>query len=59
MPISQNIYADFTGGEVTAISSVEPAENEWLLLEGFVLDDNGRLRAQWAGVSWDTGDSGS
>lgn len=59
MPISQNIYADFTGGEVTAISSVEPAENEWLLLEGFVLDDNGRLRAQWAGVSWDTEESGS
>lgn len=56
MPIEAALLADFTGGEIRAISSVEPAENQWLLLEGLVLDQNGRLRSQWAGVTWDTGE---
>ena len=59
MPIENEILADFTGGEITAISSVEPRENQWLLLEGFVLDKNGRLRSQWAGVTWKAESSGS
>jgi hypothetical protein len=56
MPIEQAFLSDFTGGEIAAISSIEPSERQWLLLEGLVLDQNGRLRAQWAGVTWDTGD---
>lgn len=59
MVVEASFLADFTGGEVRAISSMEPEENQWLLLEGLVLDQNGRLRAQWAGVTWDTGDEGS
>jgi hypothetical protein len=61
MPVEARYLADFTGGEIYAISSVEPRENQWLLLEGFVLDQNRRLRSQWAGVSWDveTDDFGS
>jgi hypothetical protein len=55
MPIQQSILADFSGGEISAISSVEAKDNQWLLLEGFVLDQNGRLRSQWAGVSWEIG----
>lgn len=59
MPIEESILADFRGGEIYAISSVEPAESQWLLLEGLILDNNGRLRSQWSGVTWDTGDDGS
>lgn len=59
MAVSAELLADFTGGEISAISSVEPLQNQWLLLEGFVLDRNGRLRSQWSGVTWDTGDDGS
>lgn len=56
MPIEPYAMPDFTGGEIRALSSVEPTENQWLLLEGLVLDQNGRLRAQWAGVTWTTGE---
>lgn len=52
MPIEANFLDKFTGGEIFAISSVEPAQNQWLLLEGLILDQNGRLRAQWPGTSW-------
>jgi hypothetical protein len=53
MAIEPKIYGDFSGGEVTAISSLEPQENQWLLLAGFVLDRNKRLRSQWEAVSWE------
>jgi hypothetical protein len=43
---------DFSGGEIAAISAVEPEENQWLFLSGFVLDSNRRLRSQWAGATW-------
>jgi hypothetical protein len=52
MAIKESILADFSGGEIQSPSSSEPAENQWLLLEGFVLDTNRRLRAQWEGSSW-------
>jgi hypothetical protein len=52
MAIEQIVLADFSGGEVALRSSVEAKENQWLLLEGFVLDVNRRLRAQWAGATW-------
>jgi hypothetical protein len=52
MPIEAQYLADFSGGEIYAISSVEPKDNQWLLLEGLILDQNRRLRAQWPGVSW-------
>lgn len=59
MPIEETLFADFSGGEISIISSVEPEKEDWLLLEGFVLDENTRLRAQWAGASWniETADS--
>lgn len=53
MAVEVELLANFTGGEISIIASTEPQENDWLLLEGFVLDDNGRLRSQWAGASWD------
>ena len=52
MAIEQRVLADFSGGEIALRSSVEAKENQWLLLEGFVLDVNRRLRAQWAGATW-------
>jgi hypothetical protein len=52
MAIEQIVLADFSGGEVALRSSVEAKENQWLLLEGFVLDNNRRLRAQWPGATW-------
>ena len=52
MPIEQIVLGDFSGGEIALESSVEAAENQWLLLEGFVLDSNRRLRAQWPGATW-------
>jgi hypothetical protein len=52
MPIEQSFLGDFSGGEISAISSIEPQQGQWLLLEGFVLDDNKRLRAQWSGQTW-------
>lgn len=52
MAVEVTLLADFTGGEINAISAVEPRDGEWLLLEGLVLDSNGRLRSQWPGVSW-------
>jgi hypothetical protein len=53
MAVEVEILANFTGGEISIIGSTEPQENDWLLLEGFVLDENGRLRSQWAGASWE------
>lgn len=53
MSIEQTFLGDFSGGEITAISSLEPKENQWLLLAGFVLDRNKRLRSQWEAVSWE------
>lgn len=52
MAVEPRILPDFSGGEISALSSVEPNENQWLLLEGFVLDSNKRLRSQWAGAVW-------
>jgi hypothetical protein len=52
MPIEQSFLGDFSRGEISAISSVEPQQGNWLLLEGFVLDENRRLRSQWAGATW-------
>ena len=53
MAVEVELLANFTGGEISIVSSTEPKENDWLLLSGFVLDENGRLRAQWEGASWD------
>ena len=52
MSIEERFLADFSGGEVALRSSLEADENQWLLLKGFVLDNNKRLRAQWAGATW-------
>lgn len=52
MAVEQKFLPDFSGGEIALKSSVEAAENQWLLLEGFVLDSNRRLRAQWPGATW-------
>jgi len=52
VPIEQSVLDDFSGGEIALKSSVEAQENQWLLLEGFVLDSNKRLRSQWSGVTW-------
>jgi hypothetical protein len=52
MAIEQKFLADFSGGEIALRSSVEAKENQWLLLKGFVLDSNRRLRSQWAGATW-------
>ncbi len=52
MAIEEKFLADFSGGEISLKSSLEPEENQWLLLEGFVLDANKRLRSQWSGVTW-------
>lgn len=52
MAIEPQFLADFSGGEIALRSSVEAQENQWLLLEGFVLDNNRRLRSQWAGATW-------
>jgi hypothetical protein len=52
MSIEEQLLPDFSGGEISLRSSLEPQENQWLLLKGFVLDNNRRLRAQWAGATW-------
>lgn len=52
MPIEERYLADFSGGEIALTSSLEPEENQWLLLRGFVLEQNRRLRAQWPGATW-------
>jgi hypothetical protein len=52
VPIEEQFLNDFSGGEIALKSSLEPKENQWLLLKGFVLDNNRRLRAQWAGATW-------
>jgi hypothetical protein len=52
MAVSEQFLADFSGGEISLKSSLEPQENQWLLLKGFVLENNRRLRAQWAGATW-------
>jgi hypothetical protein len=52
MPIEQSFLGDFSGGEISAISSIEPQQGQWALLEGFVLESNKRLRTQWPGVRW-------
>jgi len=59
MAIEQRVLSDFSGGEIALKSSVEAAENQWLLLEGFVLDNNRRLRAQWPGATWTVSLGGS
>jgi hypothetical protein len=52
MAVSERFLADFSGGEISLRSSIEPQENQWLLLKGFVLDNNSRLRSQWLGKVW-------
>ena len=52
MSIEERVLGDFSGGEISLRSSLEPKENQWLRLEGFVLDVNRRLRSQWSGVTW-------
>jgi len=52
VPIEERILGNFTGGEVFVVSSMEARENQWLLIEGLVLDENRRLRSQWPGVTW-------
>jgi hypothetical protein len=52
MAIEERTLADFTGGEISLRSALEGKENQWLLLEGLVLDSNKRLRSQWSGVTW-------
>lgn len=52
MAVEQRVLPDFSGGEIALRSSTEAAENQWLLLDGFVLDNNRRLRSQWAGATW-------
>ena len=52
MSIEERFLSDFSGGEISLKSSLEPRENQWLLLKGFVLESNRRLRTQWAGASW-------
>lgn len=52
MAVEQRFLPDFSGGEIALRSSLEAAENQWLLLEGFVLDSNRRLRTQWEGATW-------
>ena len=59
MPVETQYLADFTGGEQDAISSLEYDENQWMMLRGFVFDNNNRLRAQWAGAEWDVQLGGS
>lgn len=59
MAVEQQFLNDFSGGEIYSIASTEPKENQWLLIKGLVLDQNGRLRAQWSGVVWDVEESGS
>jgi len=53
MAIEDTVLADFSGGEISLKSSLEPRENQWLLLKGFVLDSNRRLRSQWAAATWE------
>ena len=53
MPVETQYLADFSGGEQDAISSLEFDESEWMMLRGFVFDNNSRLRTQWAGAEWD------
>lgn len=53
MPVETDYYADFTGGERDAISSLEFGESNWKTLFGFVFDNNNRIRSQWAGAEWD------
>jgi hypothetical protein len=53
MAVSERFLADFSGGEISLKSSLEPQENQWLLLKGFVLDNNRRLRSQWAAATWE------
>jgi hypothetical protein len=52
MSIEERFLSDFSGGEISAKSSLEPKENQWLALKGFVLESNRRLRSQWAGATW-------
>jgi len=52
MAIEERVLPDFSGGEISLRSSLEPQENQWLLLKGFVLDNNSRLRSQWLGKVW-------
>jgi hypothetical protein len=55
MAVNEIFLGDFSGGEVSLRSSLEPQENQWLLLEGLVLDRNKRLRSQWEGATWEVG----
>jgi hypothetical protein len=57
--VETSYLADFTGGEQDAISSLEFEENQWMMLRGFVFDNNNRLRSQWAGAEWDVQLGGS
>jgi hypothetical protein len=53
VPVETQYLSDFSGGEQDAISSLEFSETQWLMLKGFVFDNNRRLRSQWAGAEWD------
>ena len=59
MPVETQYLTDFTGGEQDGISSLEYEENQWMMLSGFVFDNNNRLRSQWAGAEWDVQLGGS
>jgi hypothetical protein len=59
MSIEERLLSDFSGGEILLKSSLEPRENQWLSLKGFVLDSNSRLRSQWYGKVWTLEDESS
>jgi hypothetical protein len=53
MAIVTEYLADFTGGEVDVISSLEADQQQWLKLLGFVFDNERRIRSQWSGAEWE------
>lgn len=59
MAVEQTILNDFSGGEIYFVASNEAQENQWSVIKGLILDQNKRLRAQWAGVVWDVQEDGS
>lgn len=46
--VKEEVLADFTGGQTSRTASMEFADNQWAKLKGFVLEERGRLRSQWA-----------
>lgn len=59
MPINKLQLTDFSAGEIALRSSLEAKENQWLLLEGFILESNKRIRTQWEGATWVVNTQGS